>query len=261
MVSPDQWIRQLAEGLNPSSRTPLYEQLTHAIGQAIKDGTLPLGTPLPNEPELAQRVGVSRVTMNQALTALAKLGLVTRRRGIGTFVAEPYVEQTLDQLYSFVETLTAQGRVPGMRLLGYRVTLDDDASPLLTGRADGLVLELSRLRLMDGEPFVVEDIYLPVECDLQASLGELTKTPLYDLLQNVCGIHVTRAEETLRPVLMESDDAALLGLAVGEPAFLIERHGYADRTRTVEFRRSLIRGDRFRFRVHLDSLIHVGIRL
>lgn len=238
--------------LDPASRTPLYEQLATAIRRAIDDGALAAGAALPPEPEMARALGVSRQTVNQALTGLARRGLVTRRRGAGTFVAAPYVEQPLGGLYSFIRTLTAQGRLPGTRLLGYRITVDERASPLLTGRADGLVYEISRLRLVDGDPFVVETIYLPVECGERLPAERLTTDVLYDLLREYCGVTVTHADETLRPVTVDRTEAALLSLTAGEPAFLVERTSYAGE-RPVELRASLIRGDRYRYRVRLDA--------
>lgn len=243
-------VRRLVAALDSGSRTPLYEQLAHEVTQLIRGGALAPGAVLPREPELAERLGVSRQTVNQALTGLARRGLVTRRRGVGTFVAEPYVEQPLGGLYSFLRTLTAQGRLPGSRMLGYRITVDGQASPLLTGRPAGLVFELSRLRLVDEAPFVVEMIYLPAVCGERLPLDRLASEPLYDLLRDACDIRVTHADETLRPVTLDQAEAALLGLTVGEPAFLVERTGYAG-TQAVELRTSVIRGDRYRFRVRL----------
>jgi GntR family transcriptional regulator len=241
----------LAVQLDPSRALPLYEQLADQIRQAIDSGALPPGSMLPPEPALAARLGVSRQTVNQALTKLARRGVLTRRRGAGTFVAEPFVEQPLGGLYSFLRTLTSQGRLPGTRLLGYRLTVEEQASMLLTGRTDGLVLEISRLRLVDGDPFVVETIYLPESCAGRLSADELDRATVYELLERDCGIAVTHAEETLRPVTLEQPEAALLGLSVGEPAFLVQRTGYAGEA-AVELRVSLIRGDRYRFRVRLE---------
>lgn len=251
-ITIDRFIEDMARELKPSSRTPLYEQLAHVISRAIRSGTLSPGTMLPPEPELAERLGLSRQTVNQALVGLARRGLVNRRRGVGTFVTEPYVEQPLGGLYSFLRTLTAQGRTASMRLLGYRITFDEDVSPLLAGRRDGLVFELSRLRLVDGAPFVVETIYLPTDCGERIPFDRLAQEALYDLLREICGIAVTHAEETLRPVNVEQPDAALLGVSPGEAVFLVERTGYAG-DRPVELRRSLIRGDRYRFRVRLEG--------
>lgn len=248
----DSLIQELAQRLDSSVRTPLYEQLEEGLRDRIETGALPAGTVLPPEPELAERLGVSRQTVNQALTNLARRGAVTRRRGVGTFVASPYVEQPLDGLYSFLRTLLAQGHLPATRLLGYRITVDARISPLLSGRPDGLIYEISRLRLVDGEPFVVETVFLNAPCGEALPHDRLTQEVLYDLMRECCGIEVTHAEETLRPVTVEQPEASLLGIQVGEPVFLVERTGYAG-SQAVELRRSIIRGDRYRFRVRLEG--------
>jgi GntR family transcriptional regulator len=248
----DDSIENLAAELDATLRTPLYEQLEIALRRRIEDGSLRVGSVLPPEPELAERLGVSRQTVNQALTNLARRGAVTRRRGVGTFIAPPYVEQPLDGLYSFLRTLLAQGRLPTMRLLGFRTTVEERASQLLTGEPHGLVVEFSRLRLVDGDPFVVETVFLATACGELLPLDRLQHEVLYDLLQEYCGVTVTHAEETMRPVILDQPEASLLGLAAGEAAFLVERTGFAGE-RVVELRRSIIRGDRYRFRARLEG--------
>jgi len=113
-------------------------------------------------------------------------------------------------------------------------------------------VELSRLRLVDGDPFVVETLYLPADCGESLPLDRLEHEVVYDLLRETCGLDVTHADETLRPVVLEQPEASLLGLSLGEPAFLVERRGYAGAA-PVELRRSVIRGDRYRFRVRLEG--------
>ena len=186
------------------------------------------------------------------MTKLAQRGLLNRKRGTGTFVAEPFVEQPLNRLYSFMHTLESQGRLPGTRLLGFRLVVDDRASSLLGDDATSLVYEMTRLRLVDGEPFAVETTYLVASCGQALPPQELQAKPLYEMLETYCGIKVTHANETLRPVTIDRHNAALLGLRSGEPAFLVERIGYANE-RPVELRLSLIRGDRYRLTVSLDE--------
>ncbi len=254
MTHPDEVLADLASALGAESRVPRYERLASRLADAIRRGALVPGSALPPEPELAERLGVSRQTVHQALASLARQGLVTRRRGVGTFVGEPFVEQPLTGLYSFVRTLLSQGRSPSSQLLGYRMVVEPDASPLLEGRTDALVCEITRLRLVDGKPFVVETVFLPGSCGARLPLARLAHEPLYELLWESCGVVVAYAEETLQPVTLEHSHAVLLGLPPGAPAFLVERVGFAEpHGRPVELRRSVIRGDRYRFRVRLEG--------
>jgi GntR family transcriptional regulator len=242
----------LAAAIAPGSRVPLNEQLEAALSNAIREGRLTPGTVLPREPDLARRLGLSRQTVGQALKRLAQRGLLIRRPGIGTFVAAPAVEQPLGRLSSFVQTLTAGGQAASSRLMGFRLTVDPAASPLLTDRADGLVWEISRLVAADGEPFVYERIFLPEDCGERLAGVDLAQAVIYDVFRDYCGIAVTHGEEALRLAKLGRTEAALLGLPVGTPAFLVERLAYAG-DRIVEVRRSLIRGDRARFRIRLEG--------
>jgi GntR family transcriptional regulator len=245
-------LSSLANVLAHPSRTPRYERLATALAEEIRAGRLAPGAALLPEPEFARRLGVSRQTVNQALTLLAKRGLVRRTRGSGTFIADLFVEQPLDGLYSFLRTLTAQGRLPSAERLGARLTVDADASVLLTGASDGLVFELTRLRSVDGTPFVLETLLLPAECREGLLAANLDQETVYDVIRRTRGIVVTHAEETMQPVTTARPESALLGLSEGAPAFLVVRTSYVN-DRAVEFRRSLIRGDRYRFRVRLSG--------
>lgn len=244
-------VQGLRRAVHAAERLPRYERLARHLAREIRQGRLAPGTSLPPEPELATLLGVSRQTVHQALVALARRGLVVRRRGVGTFVAASQVEQPLPGLYSLFKTLTAQGHAVSSQLLGFRITADQDASPLLAGDAFQPVFEITRLRLVDGQPFAFESLYLPRELGEALPLPRLAREPLYDLLRDCCGVVVARAEETLQPVAVEPTLATLLQVRTGEPAFLVERVGYTDASRPVELRRSVIRGDRYRFRVML----------
>ncbi len=123
---------------------------------------------------------------------------------------------------------------------------------VLTGRDDGIVFEISRVRSVEHEPLVLETIFLAPDCGERLPLDRITTEPLYALMRTNCGIDVTAAEETMQPIVVGRSEAALLGLTSGDPAFLVLRTGLAG-DKAVEFRRSLIRGDRYRFRVHLSG--------
>src|SRR5262245_21304760 len=102
----------LASALARGDRTPLAEQIAAVLETAIKGGRLAPGSVLPREPDLARRLGLGRQTFGRALAGLARRGLLVRRRGIGTFVAEPPIEQPLGHLSSFVRTFAVAGKPP-----------------------------------------------------------------------------------------------------------------------------------------------------
>jgi GntR family transcriptional regulator len=252
-MSAESAIYGLVARIDPSSRVPLYEQLARLIHQGIANKDLEPGALLPREQEFSQYLGLSRQTVNQPLSSLARRGLVTRRRGVATFVTEAYAEPPPGHSFSFLNALVEQGRFPAKAILGYRVTVDERASPLLSGQPNGLLFELQRLRLVDDEPVAIETSYLPRSYGQSLPLDRLTREPLYDLLNEVCGLRVTKAEETVSLCIAAEPDASLIGLPAGSAAFLVERIAYAD-TQPVEFRHSLVRGDRFRFQMTLTGL-------
>jgi GntR family transcriptional regulator len=243
-------IDALAAAVSPARRTPLYEQLAAAIERALQSGQLAPGAMLPREPDLARQLGLSRQTVAQALNALARRGLLVRRKGVGTFVAERPVEQPLDRLYSLVRTRSADGSPPAVRLLGSRLTADEEIATRLGRAGDELIFEVTRLFSVDGAPFAYERIYLPARLGERIPADRLATGVIYDLLSELCGIAVTHGDETLRITALSRSDAAMLHRSAGDPAFLVERVAYADET-PVEVRLTLLRGDRARFRVQL----------
>jgi GntR family transcriptional repressor for pyruvate dehydrogenase complex len=75
--------------LQPISRSPLYEQVAHRLQEFIAGENLKPGDRLMSERELAERLGVSRTSVRQALTALRVMGLVDIRHGDGVYLQQP----------------------------------------------------------------------------------------------------------------------------------------------------------------------------
>jgi GntR family transcriptional regulator len=244
-------VASVASLLAADARTPRYELVAYALEEEIRGGRLSPGMALPPEPELARDLAISRQTLRHALNNLTMRGLLIRRRGVGTFVTGTAIEHPLGRLSSFVKTLSIDGAPPDSKLLGIRVMIDTDASPLLTGSAEGLVYEISRLFRVDGEPVVLERIFLSPEIGELLPSDRLATAVVDDLLSNLAGIDVDSGEEVLQMARLSREEAAMLGMNVNAPVFLVTRTAFAA-GRPAELRRSLIRGDRARFRVALS---------
>lgn len=244
-------IARLHEAISGVRRRPLFEQLAAAVLAEIEAGNLVSGDKLPHEPELAKELGVSRETVNQALTMLARRGYLRRRRGIGTFVATPDIEQPLNHLYTFIRSVTAQQHVPGVRMLGIEFAVDAEASrPLGFDRTEAL-FRIGRLRLIDEEPFIIEHFFTSPGIGQALSTERLAAgEPIYDLLREATGLQINRGVEVVRAIVLQSVECSQLGIPNGSPGFEVIRHGFAGE-RQIEFRRSVVRGDRYHFRIDL----------
>ncbi|MFR5969493.1 MAG: GntR family transcriptional regulator, partial [Oscillospiraceae bacterium] len=111
----------LLNKLSMDSDIPLYSQLVSIIKRNISAGTLAPGALLPSEAELCRTFDVSRSTVRQAIGALESEGLVVRKQGRGTFVAEPKMRRRTENVYSFTSEISAMGMVPSSTILEFEV--------------------------------------------------------------------------------------------------------------------------------------------
>ena len=199
-------------------RQPKYLRIHAELRDRISSGQWPAGQPLPAQRDLAAEFGVSVMTLRQALQLLADDGLIDIRHGSGSYVAQRYAYD-LGHLRSFASDLAGQGARISTRLLAAGiVTAPEEVDARLGGPGD--VLRLRRLRLADGQPLIVQTSYLPAEltradgpgADSPGTLdvGELAERGLYTVLAEH-GLAITRAAETITPVLLDPADAADLG--------------------------------------------------
>src|SRR5207249_12227382 len=143
-------------------RVPRYHRIAEALRERIRVGELPSGARLDSQRQLAKSFGVTLMTLRQALELLEREHLITRRHGLGTFVAAPSIDYEILQLRRFAGDLSAKGEHVATRLLGTRFATADrrvaEALRLLPGAR---VVGLARLRLADGRPMSLQRPFLP----------------------------------------------------------------------------------------------------
>jgi GntR family transcriptional regulator len=229
------------------SRVPRYHRIAEALRERIRVGELASGARLDNQRQLAKSFGVTLMTLRQALELLEREHLITRRHGLGTFVAAPSIDYDILQLRRFAGDLSAKGEHVATRLLGTRFAAADRrvAEALrLPGRPRVLVLE--RLRLVDAHPMSLQRSFLPSPLGDEVIRADLALTPLHQVLEFKLGVVITRASETVSAVRLGRREARELGCRAGEPAFESERVSYNPGGAPVVFDRVFIPGDRFR---------------
>jgi DNA-binding GntR family transcriptional regulator len=210
-------------------RGPAHAQIETALETAIAGGRLAPGDRLPAERELADRYGVSRMTLRQALGALERRGRLVRSKGRygGTFVAEPKLE--LAGTSALSDQLRGLGLAAGARVLS-------------AVERNG-VYAIERVRLANGEPVALERGEYPADLFPGMLDGPLDGS-LYDLIRARYEDVPVRAIERLEPGIATQSEADALGVGAGASVMRVERTAYSASGRAVEHSRDVFRGDR-----------------
>ena len=237
-----------AENIDKQSPIPLYYQIMSQLREKISEGEYTVDDALPPERELVETYQVSRMTIRQAISELVNEGILIRRKGIGTFVAPPKLEQPLNSLTSFTEDMAQRGMKAGSRIISFReISPDPTIRKTLGLSANEKVFECVRLRLADEEPMALETTTLSVAICPGLQREELENQSLYKVLTERWGVQLSYATQSLEPILAPPYEATLLHVAPGAPLLLIHRITYDQQGQAFEYVKSLYRGDRYKF--------------
>jgi GntR family transcriptional regulator len=207
---------------------------------------LRVGDALPSERRLASDLGVSRPTLRAVIDELVREGLLLRRHGSGTYVAEPKIALPLT-MTSFSEDMARRGMRPSSRVVAFEC---QSAGAKLGQRLQispvDEVFVITRLRLADDETMAIEWLHAPVSLLPGLRPEELATHSFYELLRVRRGIVIASGTQTIEPTVTSPEEAELLSVPVHSPAFLFERTTQSEQGEVVEFVRSVYRGDRYR---------------
>ena len=229
---------------------PLHHQVYLHLKGSIESGELAIGDRVPPERELAARYGCSLITIRRALDELAREQRIERTRGRGTFVLPHRLDRDIGATLSFAEEMRLLGMAPETRLVAaWSEAAGEKAAAALELQPGAPIHTITRLRLADGVPLLLEEASLPAERFPGLLEEDLEAQSLYDILATRYGARVVRAREALEPVLLRAREARLLEVPPGRPALLVEGLAFDAGAKPVEFSRSHVRGDRTRYYV------------
>lgn len=222
----------LAEAGDEAVSVPVARQASAAerailgLRRRLASGSLSAGDRLPSEPKLAEELGVSRVSTRTALAQLESEGLISRRRGSGTYVnsVRPLV-RSLHQNVGADQLITSMGHVAGVSEMSWRQSgADEDVAERLGLRVGDPVIHLYRVRTSDGTPVTVEHDFFPAALlpEQPFNLG----SSLYAFLSSVCGIEISFGIADLEPALVGAERAAVLGVDSSELCMVIKQVDY-----------------------------------
>ncbi|PRC44589.1 GntR family transcriptional regulator [Mycobacterium sp. ITM-2017-0098] len=232
------------------SDRPVHARIAHWLEDLVVSGELEPGDKLPSEVEIATSLGVSRMTLRQALGAVEAKGFIDRRRGRfgGSFVAAPRFELDHAALPGFTEQMLRIDVEPGAEVLraGTRRPETVVSKALGLRRADH-VHEIQRVRTANGEPIVLEETYLPAEV-FPGLLSKNLHGSLYAVMRDYDSAPAT-ADERIEATQATVEQSEILGVAPATPLLLIVRTSFAANGVAVEFSRDYLRSDRTAIRI------------
>jgi DNA-binding GntR family transcriptional regulator len=218
--------------IDRSSPVPLYHQLAEQLSAAVADGRLEPGDPFENELAMCERLQLSRPTVRRAIQEMVDQGLLVRRRGVGTTVANRKVHRTAE-LSSLYDDLKRAGRVPATTVLELQVGQDPRAAAALDLDEHTEMLSVVRLRLVEDKPLALMRNWLP-PAYLDLTRVELEATGLYDALRTR-GAKPVVARQSIGARMPTPAERRYLGLRGGQPVLTMTRMAFDVAGKAVEF--------------------------
>lgn len=236
--------------LRVPKKQPLYGQLFDLIHDKI-DNELNPGDALPSERSLCEKYGVSRTTVRLAMAELEARGLVVRKHGRGTFVADAVQEPSnLMDTYSFTEQMKSLGRRPRTDILEFeRCEAPRHIAEQLGIALGDQTIRMSRLRCADGIPMMIERTYLPAKEFRGLDREDVENKSLYDIIEKDYGQIVRVADEEFCASVARANEAAALDIAEGAPVLRLYRTTRNTRDTIIEYTYSVARADQFRYKI------------
>lgn len=243
------WPAHLFTDLDRSGPIPLYFQVSSRLETAIRSGELPPGSRLENEIAIGQKLAISRPTVRRAIQELVSIGLLVRRRGIGTQVVQGQITRQVE-LTSLFEDLTNTSRVPGTRVLLHgMITATALVAEQLRVEVNTEVVHMRRQRTSDGVAIALLENFLP-PAFADITTEQLADQGLYQILRSR-GITIQVANQRIGARRATGEESELLGIDKGGPLLTMDRTAFDSAGASVEFGHHCYRPDMYSFETTL----------
>jgi len=234
--------------LNHKSPVPLHIQAEELLRKMIKDPQFQNGKLLPNEIDMANQLAISRTTLRQALNKLVYEGLLIRKKGVGTKVADALISSKSVNWLSFSQEMKARGiPIKNFELHVSWIYPEEHIANFLNIKTDQKILKLERLRGRPEGPFVYFVSYFHPRTGLTGE--EDFKRPLYDILEMDYNIVSELSKEEISARSADKFIAGKLETEVGSPILFRKRYVYDQAERPIEYNLGYYKADSFVYTV------------
>lgn len=231
-----------------------YKTIYEDTRKKIEDGVYKVGDMIPDELSVCSTYSCSRMTVKKAYDILVMEGYIYRRQGQGSFVlsrtsSKPEVEILERELSGFSRAAGSKGSVTSKILRFQLMFATDEIARHLNIRPNDPVYDILRVRLVDDQPYVIEQTYMSPAV-IPGITEEILNKSVYDYIEKTLGLRIGAAQKTSSADISDDLDHRELGLKDIEPVLVIEQIAYLDDGKPFEYSISRHRYDLFKFSVY-----------
>jgi len=240
--------------LERGSARSLHEQIFDRLHRELRQSLRP-GDQVPTEEDLTREYGVSRSTVRKALERLVAEGILIRRQGKGTFLAQPvpHIVHAIDRVAPFVETFKQLGG--DIRVEVSQFAWGDGADlPAELAEWPRPVLSFEWRYVSRGVAHALTRTRLPNGLGRRLTQDDVTRYPIYDLLQNKLKIKLEHSKLLVSCRPPTALEAASLQLSQGAYVLVLDRISGDENGNPVEATTHVLRPDVYQLSVELDDL-------
>lgn len=206
-----------------------------------------------SDAQLAQRFGVSRITVRRAVDELVGAGILYRLQGVGTFVRQKKLSERLT-LNSFLDAWTQKAGRFNVRIGEFeRIPADNEIATRLAVRRGTELIYVQRLRFQKEALVAIDDRYIRADRCSRLTAQDIKTSSLVDYLRNREGIELDHGEMEIEARRANQRQAKALGLRRGEPILVRRMTFLTKQNEPVLTGTSIYRADRVSYRLTLSS--------
>src|SRR5690625_619274 len=238
--------------VNKDSPIPIYAQLQEIITEMIDNEELQAHDPIPTEHELCKVHEISRMTVRAAITTLVNEGVLYRKQGKGTFVAERKPKYQLSGLKGLTEGMEELGyRVDTKTLSFQHISCSKKIASIISKEKLEEAIQIKRLRFVNDEPYAIETVWLhPNKCP---NLTEemVKQKSLYEVLRKEFRLIPHYSKQTVEPIRLNEFEKEIFNLADEPLGLLFNRTTFNVDDEVIEYTGSVYRIDKHKFEMTL----------
>lgn len=229
-----------------------YKTIYEETKKKIENGEYKVGQMIPDELSMCEMYGCSRMTVKKAYDMLVLEGLIYRRQGQGSFVlsrtsSKKEVEIFERELSGFTRATDGKGR---SKILHFQLIFaTEEIARNLNIRVNDPVYDILRVRLVNDQPYVIEQTYMSPAL-IPGITEDILHKSVYNYIESELGFRIGASQKTTSADVSSDLDHRELGLKDIEPVLVVEQIAYLDNGTPFEYSISRHRYDLFKFSVY-----------